>query len=313
MDKKQNPNGTPGNAKTAPFDINDVRKATTDGALAGAVRVRHPAGKKIGAKTLKRRVGALCSSRIMLMFCIFMSVSALLTAFRGYFTPFTVYLTVQRVAMAACAWTVYLTAGKKLATVFSWLPVAETVAAAVLMLFLAVYTGAAMFKNAFLFTVKDYIFDVYHAGMWAIVVAIGFIVIAYCIYLFKRRERLVLCNMRDALQYGFSFSNGSKRFMIYSIVVAAVMPVSLIIVEIMGGFSSLPYMSEQAAKFVDRVYNTGWIFVLNLIGVLVHSAAVAVGAMIVGRFDMVVRRYKEQREAQKKTEEEDKNSTDAAV
>ncbi len=297
MGTKKNP--APTNAKTAHFDINEAKK-TADGLAAGAA-TQHKNAKKVGAKTLKRRVGALCSSRLMLLFCIFMSVSAVLTTMRGYFLPFTLYLSLQRFAMVGCAWTVYFTAGKRLTTVFSWLPIAETIVAGVLFPFLAVYTGAAMFRNAVIFTAKDYIYDVYKAGMWAIPVALGFFVIAYCIYLFKRRERLVLCNMRDALRYGFSFSGGSKRFVVYGMIVAVAMPLSLVVVEIMGGFSSLPYVSADAAVLIERVYGTGWIFVLNLIGVLVHSAAIVLGTMIVGRFDVIVKRYKEQREVQKKS------------
>ncbi len=305
MENNRNP--APNNAKTANFNINDVKRITDDSnrdpALAGSVRTQARHAKKVGAKTLKRRVGALLSSRLMLLFCVFISVSAVLTVFRGYFVPFTVYLSVQRFAMAGCAWWVYLTAGKQGTTAFSWLPVAESIAAAVMMLFLAAYTGAAMFKKALLFPVKDYVVDVYNAGMWAIVVGLSFIAIAYCIYLFERHQRLVLCNMRDAVQYGFSFSSGSKRFVLYGFIVAGVMPLSLIVLAIMGGFDGLPYISADAAEFMNRVYNTGWVFVLNLIGVLVHSAAIVVSTMIVGRFDGIVKRYKEQREMQKKAQQ----------
>lgn len=322
MDNNQNPIGVTDNTKTAPFDINDVRKVVDDAKknipLAGAVHTHKNVGKKIGPKTMKRRAGALCSSRLMLLFCIFMSVSTVLTAFRGYFTPFTVYLTVQRFAMAACAWTVYFTSGKYLATVFSWLPIVESVASAVMLLIFAACTGYAVTssgadKASSFMGLGNLASAANKSGMWALVVAASFVAMAYCIYLFKRRERLVLCNIRDAAQHGFAFSGGSKRYVAYGMIVACVMPISFIALKVMGGFDGLPYVSEDAAALMNGIYNTGSIFVLNLIGVFVHSAAVLVSTMIVGRYEMVVKRYKEQREAQKKLQEEDAQDEEAAT
>ncbi len=293
-------------AKTAPFSIDEAKRQA---ALAGERTEQKGVGRKIGARTLKRRVSALCTSRLMLLLCIFMSVSAVLTAFRGYYMPFTLYLTVQRAANAAVLWTVYITAGKKGTRELAWYPVAEAIVSAVVLLFLAAFTVAAMFKTALIFSgSKKLILSIYKSGMWALVLALSFVMAAYCIFLFKRRERLVLCNLRDALRYGFAFNSGCKAFAVCCIIVACVMPLSLVVLALMGGFGSLPYISEEAAALFGRIYNTGSYFVLTLLGILVHSVALTITAVVSMRYEGVVKRYKEQREAQKKAEDEARQS-----
>ncbi len=304
--KKVTANG----AKTAPFNLDDVKKQA---ALAGERNEQKGVGRKIGARTLKRRVSALCTSRLMLLLCLFMSVSALLTAFRGYYMPFTLYLTLQRAANAAVLWTVYITAGKKGTRELAWYPVVEAIVSAVGLLFLAAFTICAMFKTALIFSgSKSFILSIYKSGMWALVLAMSFVMAAYCIYLFKRRERLLLCNLRDALRYGFAFNSGCKVFSVCCIVVACMMPLSLVVLAVLGGFDALPYISADAAALFNRIYNTGSYFVLTLLGVLVHSVALLLTAVMTVRYEGVVKRYKEQRDAQKKAEEEIKKSREEA-
>lgn len=265
--------------------------------------------RNVTEKTLKKRMARFVTSKEVMVLAILVSVSALLTFFRGYILPVTLLLGLERCAIAATLWVMFFTAGKRGKELFSWLPVIETVVASLLMLFISAFIGAAMFSKQFLVSGQvEWIQRIYDAGMWAVLPALFCLATAYCIYLFKRHERLLCCNIRDSLKYGFSFGKGSYKFFVNCVIVAVAMVALYIIRAIIGDFGSFDFLSDGAAEFYNAAFpKTGW-FWFNFIGVLIHAAAIVLAGVLALRYGVLIKRFKHQRESSRRREAADRES-----
>ncbi len=259
---------------------------------------------KIMERSFKRRVSRFAQSGAVLLLAVLMTASAVLSCFRPYIFPINCFLVAERGLMALLLWTVYATGGKHGMGLFAWLGVIETVVASVMMVFFAAFIGCGMFAMQLLFTSQaDMVRLVKGAGMWAVIPALAALAIAYCIFLFKRYERLICCNIRDSLRYGFAFDRGSYMFARNCAIVAVAMPVLYIIRGSLGDFSGIEVLSEGARKLYNAVLPLGKHYWLNLVGVLVHSATLLLSGAILVKFSAMVKKYKEQAEASRAYEE----------
>lgn len=302
MDNNKTAEGRVIPAPTGVFDVNTPKKPNPSSNTTGVFPVDGAAPKSVSEKTLRKRLARLAASRPVLVLAILLSVSALLTAFRGYFWPVTAVLTVSRALSAAAVWTVYLTAGKKGGRFLAALPLYATVFSAVVLLFLAVFIFCAMFGKMVLVSGSGAVALVrlaYSAKLWSVVPALVYIVIAYCLYLFARHQRLLCCNIRDGLIYGFPFENGYKGFLRSCIIVAIVLPVLQIMRGFTGSFAEYELLSSGAAALFDKLFLSQLNYWLNLFGVFVHSAALLAAGSIAVKYAAVVKKYKAQKEARR--------------
>ena len=249
---------------------------------------------KIMERSFKRRAARLAHSNAVLALAVLMTVSALFSLFRPYILPVNFYLTVERGVMAGLLWTVYVTGGKRGMAIFAWL----AVIAAIMAVFFAAFIVCGMFAMQLLFTNQDdMVRAINGAGMWAFVPALLFLAVSYCIFLFKRHERLVCCNLRDSLRYGFAFDRGSYVFARNCLIVAVAMPVLFVIRGLLGDFSGIELLSDGARKLFNDVLPMGKYYWFSIVGVLVHSAAMLLSGAILVKYAAMTKKYKEQAEA----------------
>ncbi len=255
-------------------------------------------------KNFKKRMARFANSKVVITLAVLMTLSAILSIFRPYLLPINCFLTAERTAMAACLWVVYATGGKRGMGVFAWLSVVETVLASLLMAFFACFVGCGMFSMQFLVTgQEDYVRLIKNAGMWAVIPGLAALAVAYCVFLFKRHERLVCCNLRDALRYGFAFDRGSIVFTRNCIIVAIAMPVLYILRGVFGDLEGVSLLSNGAKAFYNAVLPVGKGYWLNLVSVLVHSVALGISGAITVKYSAMVKKYKQQKEAKRKEED----------
>lgn len=293
------PTSLPSGEKTDVFDVRTLKPTAAEKTPA---TVDGKAAQAPGERTLKKRLARLCAARPVLILAVLLSVSALLTAFRGYLLPVTVFLTVLRVGYAVGLWLLHLSAGKKGAKLLSALSLYGTIAGVVGLLFLAVYIACAMFGQALLLQTESTLSlarTIYAAGLWAVIPALMCIMAAYCLYLFKRHERQLLCNLRDGLRYGFPFEQGSAAFTRNSTLSAVVLLVLQIVRAFFTSFSLLGISSANTVKMLDKLLLPQMNYAVSLIGVLVHVAALIVAAALARGYGETVKKYKAQRSAKK--------------
>lgn len=253
---------------------------------------------KIIEKSFKRRVARFAQSNGVLLLAVLMTVSALLSFFRPYVMPVNCFLAAERSVMAVLLWVIYGTGGKHGMGLFAWLGVIETVVASVMFTFFAAFIGCGMFSMQLLLKNQaDLVRVIKGAGMWAVVPALLCLAIAYCIFLFKRHERHVCCNLRDALRYGFAFDRGSYVFARNCAIVAVAMPVLFIVRGSFGDFGGIDALSDGARKLFNTVLPLGKHYWLSLVGVFVHSAALLLSGALLVRYSAMVKKHKEHKEA----------------
>ncbi len=255
-------------------------------------------------KSFKRRMARFAHSNAMLILALLMTSSAILTGFRPYLLPINAFLVAERAVMAVCLWIVFATGGKHGMGFMAWLGIIETIAVAVMMAFFAAFIGCGMFAQQLLLTnQEDLVRTIKGAGMWAVVPALLALAVAYCVFLFKRFERLVCCNLRDSLRYGFAFDRGSYMFARNCVIVAVAMPVLYIIRGSLGDFEGIKALSDGARTLYNTVLPMGKSYWLNLAGVIVHSATLLVAGALLVKYSAMVKRFKEQKEAARAVEE----------
>ncbi len=253
--------------------------------------------KNISEKTLKKRLARLAASRPVLLLAVLLTVSAVLTALRGYFWPVTVTLTAGRALAALAVWLIYGSAGKKGSSLLAALPLYMTIVSCGVYVLLGVFVFCAMFGKMFLLsgdTAVDLVRSAHSAGLWAVPSALAFFMAAYCLYLFKRHERLLCCNIRDGIKYGFPFEKGSGAFMRCCVIAAVVLPVLHIGRGVIGSFTGFEVLGKAAA-FYDKLFIDQLNYWLSFVGILVHSAALIMAGAVGNRYSAVVKRYKAQR------------------
>lgn len=262
----------------------------------------------VSSRTLKKRLARLASSQLVLALGLFLSVSAALTAFRGYLLPVTVFLAAERAVFALGLWRVYFTAGKKggafLAAMSFWTPFAAVAG----LLFFAVFLACAMFGKLLLFrgaAAEELVRLVYRARLWAVLPALLCVAAAYWVYLFARRQRLLLCNMRDGLRYGFPFENGYRQFSRNCVLVAALMSAFQVLRAFFHSFGVIG-VPRQAAAMLDRLLLSQRNYTVNALGVAVQALVFVLAAALARRFGKTVRKYK----AQKKSYDEERRSAE---
>lgn len=304
MDNNKTTEGIKVSAPTGVFDVNRINADTT-----AVFPTEHGAHKPVSEKTLRKRLARLCASRSVLALAVLLSLSALLTVFRGYYLPITLLLTVGRVLSAAAVWTLCLTAGKKGGRLLAALPLYVTIARAVALLFGAVFIFCGMFGKMVLLGgsgAVNLVRTVYGAGMWAVIPALACIVAAYCFYLFARHERLLCCNIRDGLTYGFAFEGGATGFLRSSIAAAVAFPVLQVIRGVVGTFGKYELFSDGAAKLLDKLFISQSNYWVNFLGILVHSAALILAGTLAVKYSATVKKYKAQKEARKEAKNAEK-------
>lgn len=283
--------------RTVPAVGGALQKINTDFAVANVQ-------KNMGEKTFKKRMARFANSKAVLLLAVLMTVSALLTVFRPYLLSVKILLVAERAVMALLLWVVYATGGKRGMGAFAWLSVIEIVAFALLMIFFAAFIGCGMFSMQLLFTSHDETVRLIKgAGMWAVLPALLALCVAYSVFLFKRHERLICCNLRDALRYGFAFDKGAYVFMRNCIIVAVAMPLLYIIRGSFGDMSGIKALSDGARGFYGYVLPVGKYYWLNLGGVLVHSAVFVLSGIVAVRYSSMAKRFKRQKEARLAEEE----------
>ena len=303
MEENKNTNGQQTTSATGIFDIDKKTKTKPMDMVqagTGVFPIDRDAPKNISEQTLKKRLARFAASRLVFGLAFLLSASAVLTAVRGYFWPVTLTLTLGRALAATAVWVVYASAGKKGSRLLAALPLYMTMASALMFVLLGVFVFCAMFGKMFLFSgdvAVDLVRSAHSAGLWAVLPALVYIMVAYCMYLFKRHERQLCCNIRDGLIYGFPFENGYTGFMRSCIVTACVLPAIHIARGVIGSFSNFGALSNGAAAFYDKLFMSEYNYWLALVGVLVHSAALVVAAVVGGRYASIVKKYKEQKEA----------------
>lgn len=264
--------------------------------------------KNISEKTLKKRLARLAASPLVLSLAVLMSVSAVMTALRGYFWPVTATLTAGRALAATALWLIYATAGKKGGRLLAALSLYMAVIGVTVFSLMGVFTFCAMFGKLFLFggeNAVQLVRTAHSAGLWSVVPALVFFVIAYCLYLFKRHERLITCNVRDALLYGFPFEKGNVGFMSSCVVTAFVFTALQIASGAVGSFSCFESLGKEGAALFDKLFMSNISYWLNFLGVLVHSAALLVAGVAGNRYSAIVKKYK----LQKGIKQDDKTKT----
>lgn len=286
--------------KTDVFDVGALKPATDE---KKAVTVDGKAAQAPGERTLKKRLARLCAARPVLILAVLVSVSAVLTALRGYLLPVTVFLVVLRAGYAAGLWLLHLSAGKRGAKLLSALSLYGTLAGVVGLLALAVYIACAMFGQALFLQTEGTLrlaHTIYAAGLWAVIPVLMCIMAAYCLYLFKRHEWRLLCNLRDGLRYGFPFEQGSTAFTRNCTLCAAVLLVLQIVRAFFTSFSLLGISSANTVKMLDKLLLPQLNYAVSLIGVLVHIAALIMAAGLAHSYGETVKKYKSQRSAKNK-------------
>lgn len=286
-----------GKTRTVPAVGNGFQQVNTDFAVANVQ-------KKMGEKTFKKRMARFANSKAVLLLAVLMTVSAVLSVFRPYLFSIKIFLISERTLMALLLWLLYATGGKYGMGLFSWLCVLETLVSTLAMAFCTAFIGCSMFAMQLLFTDKDDIVRLINgAEMWAVIPALLCLCVAYCIFLFKRHERLICCNLRDSLRFGFAFDKGSYVYMRNCMIVAIAMPVLYIIRGSLGDFSGIKAIPEGARNFYNYAFPMGDSYWLNLAGVLVHSAVLVVAGLICVRYAAMAKKFNQQREARLAEEE----------
>lgn len=261
--------------------------------------------RSLTEKTLKKRLARLANSKGMVTLATLMTLSALLTVFRGYIAPIAICLTVERILIASVLWCMYATGGKMGRGLLPWLPVIETVVAAILCAFFAVFVFCGMFAKLFLISgQEELVRTIVGAGMWAVVPALAALATGYCVFLFKRHERLICCNVRDGLKYGFAFDKGAGKFMQNCLIVAIALAGLAVFKLIVGDFSAFGFLGEDGARLFNIAFNMDESIWLTFLGNLVHGAALLVAGAMAVRYSSTVKRYRQQRDAQRRAEDE---------
>ncbi len=314
---ERKPTSAPQSAPTDVFKADAQAKVQelkpTDTGLYTVDGVAHRA---LSERTLKKRLAKLASSRSVLLLALLVSLSAILTAFRGYLVPITVFLTAERVLFAVGLWMVYITAGKKGGKLLAALPLYSGVAAIIGLLFLAAFISCAMFGKLLLFQTEgsvQLVRVIYSAKLWAIVPALLCIMAAYCFYLFKRHERQLLCNVRDGLKYGFPFEQGYSAYARSCVAVAVLFAAFQITRAFFGGFSQLGFIPDHAVKMLDSLLLPQLNYGVSLVGVLVQAASLVLAATLAYRYGNTVKKYKAQKAALDGAKQAAKESANAVI
>ena len=300
---------SPKKTATGVFDVNKKVSAHTDTNL---YTVEGKANRTVSERTLKKRLAKLASSRLCMLLALFVSFSAILTPFRGYFWPVTLVLTVERVLLAVGLWMLYGTAGKKGGKLLAAIPLGMTVTSVLGLLVFAAFIACAMFGELMLFRTAGavkLVRMIYAAELWALVPVLACIAAAYCVYLFYRHERLLLCNLRDGLRYGFAFENGYDHFSKNCIIVAALSLAAQFVRLFFTSFSQIGFLPEHAARMFDALFLKQFNYVFSLAGIMVHAAVLVVAAVLAMRYGTVVKKYK----AQKRSDENAKRSAEESA
>lgn len=297
---------TKGAPEGAPTDVftTDIFDTTADITLhkadTGLYTVDGTSIRRVSERTLKKRLARLASSRLVFVLALLLSLSAALTAFRGYLLPVTLFLTAERAAIAVGLWVLYFTAGKKGGSFLAGVSLYFPIAAVAGLLFAAVFIICALFGKLLLFqtaSAVSLVRSIYKAGLWAVIPILLCFMAAYCVYLFKRCQRQLLCNVRDGLRYGFAFENGSKAFSRNCILVAVLMIAIQIARAFIKSFSQFGFVPEHTVPMFDRMFLSQINYIVSLIGVAVHAAVLFAAAALARRYYEVVKRYKEQKKA----------------
>ncbi len=268
--------------------------------------VENEGGRAVSEKTLKKRLARIAASRLMLVMAVLLSVSAVLTLLRGYFWPFTTVLFLHRLLAAVSAWVLYSTAGKRGGRLLAAAPLYATIASVTGLVFLAVYIFCGMFGKMVLVSgenAEEWVRLIYGAGLWAILPSLACLVMAYCLYLFKRHERFLALNVRDGLRYGFAFEKGYGSFSRSAIILAAVMFTFQIFRGFVDSFGAFGWFPESAVALYDRLFLSQKFYAVNLIGVIIHCGALACAVLLSFKYSSVVKKYKIQREIYRQSKE----------
>lgn len=305
-ERKQAP--APKKAATGVPDVNK-KVATADSSL---YTVEGKANRNVSERTLRKRLARLASSRLVMLLALFVSFSAILTMFRGYFLPITVVLTVERVLLSVGLWMLFATAGKKGGKLLAAIPLAMMIIASIGLAALAGFATLAMFGKVVPIATKEVIQLarlMYASQLWTLVPILACVMAGYCLNLFYRHQRLLLCNLRDGLKYGFAFENGYKPFASGCVIVAAVALGSQFLRLFFTSFSAFGFLSDKAVAMLDAFFLKQMNYGLSLAGMMVQAAVLIVAAVLALRYGAVVKKFKAQRhtaETAKRSAEESK-------
>lgn len=262
--------------------------------------VEGKAHQGVSGRTLKKRLARLASSRAVLILAALLSLSAVLTAFRGYLLPVTVFLTASRAVCAAGLWTLYFTAGKKGGRLLAAYSLWSSIAAVVGFLLIAAFIVCAMFGKLLLIRTDSTVSlarDVLSAKTFAVVPALICVMAAYCTYLFKRYERQLFCNVRDGLRYGFPFEQGCTKYAAGCVYMSVLLAAVLAARAFVTSFSRFSFLPSYAVGALDRLLIPHGRYALLLAGLLVQIAVYALSAGVALRYGGAVKKFKAQKAA----------------
>lgn len=272
--------------------------------------------RTVNERTLKKRLSKLASSRAVLLLAIFTSLSALLTAFRGYLLPVTLFLAALRTCYAIGLWIVYSSKGKKGAGFLAAFSLASTAAAVIGLLLLAAFIGCGMFGKLFLVRTNGTVLlakAISEAKTFAVIPALICIMVAYCIYLFKRYERQTLCNVRDGLRFGFPFGQGSLIYARNCFIVSGVLLAVTVVRSFFISFSGVGFIPEYAVEALDWLLIPHCNFAAFVAGAAVQIAVYVLSAVLAFRYNGMIKRYKAQKAAADEARKSAEDGTNAML
>lgn len=256
--------------------------------------------RTVNERTLKKRLSKFASSRTVLLLAIFTSLSAVLTAFRGYLLPVTLFLAVLRTCYAVGLWLVYTSKGKKGGGFLAAFSLVSTAAAVIGLLLLAAFIGCGMFGKLLLVRTDGTVRlakAILEAKTFAVVPALICIMAAYCVYLFKKYERQTLCNMRDGLRFGFPFGQGSLIYARNCLFVSGVLLAVTVARSFFVSFSGVGFIPGYAVEALDWLLIPHCNFAAFAAGAVVQVAVYVLSAVLAFRYGGIVKRYKAQKAA----------------
>lgn len=296
MDNNKTTEGKGVPTPTGVFEVDNYKS----GVVAPVITpVENGGSRAVSEKTLKKRLARLSASPLMLAMAVLLGISAVLTLFRGYFWPFTAAFALHRILAAVSAFLLYFTAGKRGGKLLAAAPLYASIASVTGLVFLSVFIFCGMFGKMLLVSgekAEEWVRLIHGAGLWALIPSLVCLVIAYCLYLFKRHERLFTLNVRDGLRYGFAFEKGYGSFSRSAVILAAVLFVLQVVRGFIGSFADLGWFPDNATALYDRLFLAQNSYVVNLLGVIIHCAALGCAIVLALRYATAVKKYKLQRE-----------------
>ncbi len=289
------------------------KAAATDSKL---YTVDGKAHRSVSERTLRKRLARLASSPMVLILAILVSLSVISTAFSGYMWPVTLFLVIERLALAIGLWMLYTTAGKKGGAVLAVIPMCTGIVGIVGILFVAVFTGSAMFGKLLLVQTSSAVAlvrAVYQANLWAVVPILVCITVAYCAYLFYSRERQLLCNLRDGLRYGFPFENGYKQFSVGCVSIAAGLLIYRLAAAIIGSFANIGFVSSRAVAMLDAMLLPQGNAFVGIVCALLEAAVLIISAVLAFRYGATVKKFKAQKKVMDGVNKSARESAEAVI